>query len=230
MGLTDARRDLPLSKEGRMSLDHNKPCRGQTIFNQFIQKNWKRGYAMVLPDFQDGWKQITAIKQNGNSNPYYVDFINFIYEGLEARQIYEENGTVLPPPIMPFQENAGVQTLDRGDGRYLTYMSLIRGEVSVTGEDSWWLLLHLALALRFLYPRKFQPQTRGLLKFLLQNDAFADLSIFDKEKILGLLETGGYSPIEQDDEPSHQDNLNVLCETNASRIAASTISQPTLGV
>jgi len=194
-----------ISEYDETSEDEDDPTRrrrGQRLFTEAIKKDWKGVYDLLVLNWQDGWKKITGIDQDGQCNPNFRDVLDFAQEGLLHGFILED-GKILPTPVAPLQENTCLRTVDNNGLRHLVYTSDLRGEVSVTGEDAWWLLYFLSEAWGFLASKHFKRiQSRRLLKFLLESDAFEDLSFLDKEGILELLTAGGHEP----------DSSAVACE------------------
>jgi hypothetical protein len=215
--------------------DPTRRRRGQQLFSEAVEKDWKGAYNLLIQNWQDAWKKITGIDQDGQRNPNFHDVLDFAEQGLQ-RGLISEDGKILPTPIAPLQENSCLRTVDNNGLRHLVYTSALRGEVSVTGEDAWWLLYYLSAAWKFLARKHFRKiQSRRLLKFLLESDAFEDLSFLDEEKILGLLAKAGHEPIGSSppcNDLTPANHPSTLCQQpmKSSPIAWSLNSNQTLGI
>jgi hypothetical protein len=172
-----------MSEDQDYSGDPEQKFSYQKIFATAIEKDWRAVYDLCLTDsgFHGAWKKITNAPSEGNHNPNYKDARELCKAVLTAR-----SGS-LPPPVFPFQAKLCLQTVDCDLVRHLRYLSQSQGNVSLIGDDAWWLAYYICEAWGLLASNKYKrPCWSGALAFLLEADAFDDLEQLDEPRILWL--------------------------------------------
>ncbi len=156
----------------------------QKIFAEAVRNNWRYVYDLCMSDpigFHGAWKKITNAPSEGNHNPNYKDVLELCDAALSAH-----SGS-LPMPVFPFQAKLNLHTIEHDLVRRLCYISQSHGDVTLIGEDAWWLAYYICLAWGLLVRNNYKrPCWSGALAFLLTSDAFNDLEQFDETLALRL--------------------------------------------